>query len=78
MFGTGLKGFGARGAATKAMMGLNPASTMPNYTLFGAAQPTYKPGINNGQQTAESSQYSMINTRLPNQTADQDGMRGMD
>jgi hypothetical protein len=26
------KGFG-RGAATKAMLGLNPASTMPNYSV---------------------------------------------
>ena len=50
LLGTGVGGFGGRGAATKAMMGLNPASTMPNYTLgvnAGAAQPTYKPGMNN-------------------------------
>jgi len=33
MLGAGGKAFGGRGAATKAMMGLNPASTMPNYTL---------------------------------------------
>ena len=41
------KGFG-RGAATKAMLGLNPASTMPNYTLGingNVQQPTYKQAI---------------------------------
>ena len=51
--GNGMRGFGGRGAATKAMLGLNPASTMPNYTLginAGAGQPTYKPGAINGQQ----------------------------
>lgn len=31
---SGQKGFG-RGAATKAMLGLNPASTMPNYSVMG-------------------------------------------
>ena len=38
------KAFGIRGAATKAALGLNPASTMPNYTIMngnGRAQPTY-------------------------------------
>ena len=41
---TGFAGaFHGKGAATKAMMGMNPASTMPNYSMFGAnAQNTYK------------------------------------
>ena len=83
ILGTNVKGFGGRGAATKAMLGLNPASTMPNYTLginAGAQQPTYRPGMaNGGQQFGNStSQYSMINTRLPNQSTDTDGPRGMD
>ena len=30
--GSGAKGFG-RGAATKAMLGFNPVSTMPNYSV---------------------------------------------
>ena len=63
------------------MLGLNPASTMPNYTLginAGAQQPTYRPGMANGGQNG-SSQYSMINTRIPNpQSNDYDGPRGMD
>ena len=53
IMGNGMRGFGGRGAATKAMLGLNPASTMPNYTLgvnAGAGQPTYKPVAINGQQ----------------------------
>lgn len=89
IMGTGMKGFGGRGAATKAMLGLNPASTMPNYTLgvnAGAAQPTYKHGAINGQQpfaarnpqSIAGSQYSMINTRLPNQSTNVDGPRGND
>ena len=42
------RGF-ARGAATKAMMGLNPASTMPNYSIGingRQQQPTYRPMMN--------------------------------
>lgn len=53
IMGTGMRGFGGRGAATKAMLGLNPASTMPNYTLgvnAGAGQPTYKPVAINGHK----------------------------
>ena len=46
---TGFAGaFNGKGAATKAMMGMNPASTMPNYSMFGAnAQNTYKQGVHN-------------------------------
>ena len=87
IMGTGMKGFGGRGAATKAMLGLNPASTMPNYTLgmnAGAAQPTYKnngvgrQGANRNPQSIINGQYSMFNSRLPNQSNDIDGPRGND
>ena len=48
LFGAGAKGFG-RGAATKAMLGFNPVSTMPNYSVGlgvnGAQQPTYRPNM---------------------------------
>ena len=57
--GGGLRGFG-HGAATKAMMGMNPASTMPNYSVAlgarmrGDNQPTYRQAAIGGQSDASS------------------------
>lgn len=56
--------------ATKAMMGLNPASTMPNYSVMNAqVQATYKNNLGQKQRNPQSianGTYSMINTRLAN------------
>lgn len=65
-----MHGFGGRGMATKAMMGLNPASTMPNYSVMNAqVQATYKNNLGQKQRNPQSianGTYSMINTRLAN------------
>ena len=92
LFGAGANGFG-RGAATKAMLGFNPVSTMPNYSVGmgvnGAQQPTYRPNMNgaNGRGSDEKERnpqsiaqgtYQMIDTRIGAKHPDVDGPIGND
>ena len=79
------KAFGVRGAATKAALGLDPASTMPNYSVIkgaGQAQPTYNntnmmAGGRNPQSISDGT-YQMKNTRFANQDANRDAPTGID
>lgn len=77
--GNSNSGFGWRGVANK---GINPASTMPNYSVMNPhAQATYKNNMGQNQRNPQSDMngtYSMSNTRLPNQYADVDAPKGID
>ena len=66
------------------MQGINPASTMPNYSVMGpggANQATYKAamnGVNPQSQFQTNSSYRMSEERIANQYADVDAPKGQD